>query len=128
MAIVRRIQALHALRSGDAPAALALAEQAFELSRETPHEHGRSLIALAQARAAAGQEGADDAFERRSRCSAGTGRAASTPTRCCAYGRYLRDVGREHDALEVFERAAELAANLHGEARAERASDRRPDG
>jgi hypothetical protein len=31
------------------------------------------------------------------------------------YGRYLRDVGREGDALDVFERAANVASNLHGE-------------
>jgi hypothetical protein len=31
------------------------------------------------------------------------------------YGRYLREVGRDHDAMEVFERAANVASNLQGE-------------
>jgi len=32
-----------------------------------------------------------------------------------AYGRYLREVGREHEALDIFERAANVASNLQGE-------------
>ena len=32
-----------------------------------------------------------------------------------AYGRYLREQGREREALDVFERAAEVAANLQAE-------------
>jgi propanediol dehydratase small subunit len=32
-----------------------------------------------------------------------------------AYGRHLRDAGREREALGVFERAAEIAANLQVE-------------
>ena len=32
-----------------------------------------------------------------------------------SYGRYLRDAGREREALDVFERAAEVASNLQGE-------------
>ena len=32
-----------------------------------------------------------------------------------SYGRYLRDSGREREALDVFERAADVASNLQGE-------------
>jgi hypothetical protein len=32
-----------------------------------------------------------------------------------AYGRYLREAGREGEALDVFERAADVASNLPGE-------------
>ena len=31
------------------------------------------------------------------------------------YGRYLREVDRQHDAMEIFERAANVASNLQGE-------------
>jgi hypothetical protein len=32
-----------------------------------------------------------------------------------SYGRFLRDSGREREALDVFERAAEVASNLQAE-------------
>ena len=32
-----------------------------------------------------------------------------------SYGRFLRDGGRELEALDVFERAAEVAANLQSD-------------
>ena len=78
-----------------------------------PSEQGRAWSALAEARAARGDPRRRRRLRRaRSRCCASTEPVASTPSVLRAYGRYLRDAGREREALEVFERAAEVAASL----------------
>lgn len=112
MVVLRRLQALCALKAGDAVDAASIAEQAVDLSRGIPREHGLALSALAQARASAGNDGADEAFAESVTLlrEYGAGREHTDALR--GYGRYLRDSGRDREALEVFEQAAEAASEL----------------
>jgi transcriptional regulator with XRE-family HTH domain len=115
LASIRRLQALCALGAGEAGEAAALAAEAVELARGTPREHGLALGALAQARAGTGEAGADEAFAEALATLAVHGTAREHAELLRSYGRHLRDGGREHEALEVFEQAAEVAAGLRGE-------------
>jgi transcriptional regulator with XRE-family HTH domain len=115
LAVSTRIQAALALQAGEGERAQSLAEQALELSRGIPAELGRAWAALAQARAATGDPGADEAFAEAASLLREHGGEREHAELLRAQGRYLRDAGREHEALGVFEQAAEAAANLHGE-------------
>jgi transcriptional regulator with XRE-family HTH domain len=115
LAAVRRLQALSALETDSADRAISLSEQAVELADGTPHEHALALAALAQARAADGDAGADDAFSSALTALARQGTPREHAELLRAYGRYLRDAAREREALDVFEQAAEIAAGLPGE-------------
>jgi transcriptional regulator with XRE-family HTH domain len=112
LAVLRRIQAAVALRAGEPAAAAELADEALALSRGVPVEHGRAWEALAEARAGSGGEGADEAFAEAIALLRASGAPREHTDAMRAYGRYLREAGREREALEVFEAAAEAAANL----------------
>ena len=100
------------VRRGGAPRLGALAAPALEL----PSERGQRVVGD---RGGAGGRRRSDRRRclpaRRSSCSASTGRCASYASVLRSYGRYLRDAGREREALDVLERAADVAANLQGE-------------
>ena len=53
---------------------------------------------------------------RRPRCSAEHGTVRQQANVLRSYGRFLRESGREREALDVFERAADVASNLQVEA------------
>lgn len=115
LAMLRRLQALAAARSHEYERAEDLGQQALEFATDLPNEAGQAWRAVAEARAGAGDPGADEAFREAIELlhSSGTVRDYANVLR--AYGRYLRDVGHEHEALDVFERAANVASNLQGE-------------
>lgn len=115
LAMLRRLQALAATRAHEYERAEDLGQQALEFAADLPNEAGQAWRAIAEARAGAGDPGADDAFREAVELlhSSGTVRDYANVLR--AYGRYLREVGREHEALDVFERAANVASNLQGE-------------
>ncbi len=114
-AAIRRLQAELALQEGDLPSAVSLAEQALVLAATLPRELADAWLTLARARAAAGDGSADQAFVEAVALIALHGGGREHTDVLLAYGRYLRDGGREQEALSVFERAAEVAASLHGE-------------
>jgi transcriptional regulator with XRE-family HTH domain len=115
LAVIRRMQAMCATAAGDSAGAEHLGSQALLLAAELPNERGNAWWAIAAARAAGGGGDADDAYREAVELLAehGTVRQYSAVLR--SYGRYLREAGREHEALDVFERAAEVASNLQGE-------------
>ena len=115
MAVIRRLQAIAALRGGDARQAASIAEQALALSTGMPGEHGRAWLAVAEARAGSGAAAADEAFDAAIALLGqhGSGREHAEALR--AYGRHLRDGGREREALEVFEQAAQVASSPRGD-------------
>jgi transcriptional regulator with XRE-family HTH domain len=115
VAVIRRLQARSLLRAGDPLAAASLGEQALELSAGIPGEQGRAWWALAEARAGAGDAGAGAAFEAAIELLGRHGSGREHPDALRAYGRYLREGGREREALDVFERAAEAASDRRGE-------------
>ena len=115
LAVVRRLQAQCATAVGAYDEAERLGQEALLLAAELPNEHGQAWWAIAEARAGAGDPDADDAFRRAVDLLHEHGTVRNYANVLRAYGRYLREVGREHDALDVFERAADVASNLQGE-------------
>jgi tetratricopeptide (TPR) repeat protein len=114
LAVIRRMQATCAARTGAFEDAERYGREALELAVELPNEEGQVWWALAEARAGAGDR-ADDAFTRAVELLAEHGTVREHANLLRAYGRYLRETGREHDALDVFERAADVASNLQSE-------------
>jgi transcriptional regulator with XRE-family HTH domain len=115
LVMLRRLQAMAAVHAREFQRAEDFGQQALEFAVELPNQAGQAWWAIAEARAGAGKPGADDAF-----CKAidllhehGTIRDYANLLR--AYGRYLREIDREHEAMEIFERAANVATHLHGE-------------
>jgi transcriptional regulator with XRE-family HTH domain len=115
LATVRRMQSMCATQRGDYEEAERLGLEALSLSVEHPNEHGQAWWAIAEARAGAGDPDADDAFREAIELLHVHGTVRHYTNVLRAYGRYLRDLGREREALDVFERAANVASNLQGE-------------
>jgi tetratricopeptide (TPR) repeat protein len=113
---------LESLR-GNAQAAIALAREAIELiGGASPTEEGVAFAALADALALAEElPGADEAYRRSVNLLEGEGRWRDASTTCRSWARMLRQMGREEQALDVLDRAAELAMRAApAEARVER--------
>ena len=115
LAVVRRMQAMCAARAGEYEDAERYGHEALALATELPNERGQIWWAIAEARAGAEEPGADEAFRHALELIGEYGTVRDHAILLRAYGRYLRDTGREHDALGVFERAADVAANLQGQ-------------
>ena len=115
LAIVRGMQAMCAARAGAFEDAERFGDEALELATELPNARGQIWWAIAEARVGAEKPGADDAFQQALELLAEHGTVREHANLLRVYGRYLRDTGRKHDALEVFERAADVASNLQGQ-------------
>jgi transcriptional regulator with XRE-family HTH domain len=115
LAMLRRLQAMIATRIHDFRRAEDLGQQALEFAVELPNEAGQAWRAVAEARAGAGDPAADDAFREAIELLHQHGTIRDYANVLRAYGRYLREVGREREALDVYERAANVASNLQGE-------------
>ena len=115
LAMLRRLQAMAATRAHEYERAEQFGRQALEYAVELPTEAGLALWAIAEARAGSGSHAADDAFSEAIKLLHEHGTIRDYANVLRAYGRYLRDSDREHDALNVFERAANVASNLASE-------------
>ena len=115
LAVVRRMQALCAAAAGDSSGAEHLARQALLLAAQLPNEQGHAWWAIAEARVRASDPEADDAYREAITLLQSHGSVREHAGVLRAYGRYLRDAGREREALDVFERAADVASNLQSE-------------
>jgi transcriptional regulator with XRE-family HTH domain len=95
---------------GHADAAVRLARESIELiAGSSPTEEGVALAALADALALAGDmQEADDSYRRSVALLEEQGRWRDATTTCRAWARMLRQMGREDQALDVLDRAAEL--------------------
>ena len=115
LAVVRRMQAMCATAAGDARGAEHLGQLALALSDELPNERGHAWWAIAEARGQGGEGSADEAYQEAIVLLAEHGTVRQQANVLRSYGRFLRETGREHEALDVFERAADVASNLQGE-------------
>jgi tetratricopeptide (TPR) repeat protein len=97
---------------GDADGAINRAEAALAAaSDQYLRERGDALWALAEARALKGDvDGADEAFRQATDLLGEHGHRRNHVEAYRAWGNFLRRAGREEQALEVLERAADLAA------------------
>ena len=99
------------VRAGDPEHALEKAEAALAAAgEEYSREKGAALWALAEARALAGDvDDADDGFRVAVEHLEDHGHRRDYVEAYRSWGKFLRRAGRERDALEVLERAADLA-------------------
>jgi tetratricopeptide (TPR) repeat protein len=104
-------QSKRAVLLGDADEAIRLAEAAVAAAAEEyQRERGDGLWALAEARGLKGDiNGADEAFREATKVLRAHGHRRDYIEAYRAWGKFLRRSGRE-EALEVLERAADLAA------------------
>jgi tetratricopeptide (TPR) repeat protein len=112
LASLRCEQARAAAQLGRADEAVSRAREVLELlGEENPAEQGNAWWALAEGLALREDaQGADEAFRRAADLLSGAGRWREASQACRAWARMLRQVGRETEALDVLERAADLAA------------------
>jgi tetratricopeptide (TPR) repeat protein len=105
-------QSKRAVRLGDADEGIRKAEAAAKsVADEYPHEKGRALWALAEARALKDDvSAADAAFREATKLLEAHGHRRDYVEAYRAWGKFLRRAGREQEALEVLERATDLAA------------------
>jgi len=115
LAMLRRLQAMAATRARDYVRAEDFGQRALEFAADLPSEAGAAWRTIAEARAAAGDPGADEAFRQAVDLLHEHGTVRDYASVLRAYGRFLREVGRDHEAMEIFERAANVASNIHGE-------------
>jgi transcriptional regulator with XRE-family HTH domain len=95
---------------GKGSAAVELARTALELIGDgRPIDEGRAFAVLAEGLALSGEmAGADEAYRRAADLLEQEGRWRDAASACRSWGRMLRQNGREEQALDVLERAAEL--------------------
>jgi tetratricopeptide (TPR) repeat protein len=105
-------QARRAALLGDGEEAVRRAEAALAAVGDDYHrERGNALWALAEGLALTGDaDGAHDAFRRATTLLEEQGHRRDYVEAYRAWGKFLRRAGREDEALEVLERAADLAA------------------
>jgi transcriptional regulator with XRE-family HTH domain len=117
-------QSKAAARLGNIALALAKAEAAVAAltADEYPREMGLGQWALAEARALDGNaDGADSAFREAAMLLEAHGHRREYVDVYRSWGKFLRRAGREEEALEVLERATDLAAEQVADAQARRA-------
>ena len=116
---IQRARTAH--MQGDAAAAIAFAQEALAID-SYPADRGHALAALGDALASDGQtDEADTAYREATEILERESRWRPAANACRAWGQMLRGAGREAEALDVLDRAAELgmrAAPQH--ARSER--------
>ena len=109
---LRRDQARRAVLLGRGEEAIQRAQASLEAAGdEYPHESGHALWSLAEGLALTGeQDKADAAFREGTSLLEGHGHRRDFVEAYRAWGKFLRKAGREQEALEVLERAADLAS------------------
>jgi transcriptional regulator with XRE-family HTH domain len=115
MATLRRLQARACVQMHEFERAESFAQRALEFAVELPNQAGQAWWVIAEARAEAGDSGVDEAFQQAISLLHEHGTVRDYANLLRSYGRYLRGVDREHEALDIFERAANVASNLQGE-------------
>ena len=109
---LRRGQARRAVLLGQGEEAIERARASLEAAgNEYPHESGHALWSLAEGLALTGEpDKADAAFREATALLEEHGHRRDFVEAYRAWGKFLRKAGREQDALEVLERAADLAS------------------
>jgi len=115
LAGIRRMQAMCATQSGDFAEAEHLGQEALLLAIKGSNEQAQAWWAIAEARAGAADPSAGDAFQQAVELLTANGTVRHQAAALRAYGRHLRTTGRENEALDIYERAADVASNLQGE-------------
>jgi transcriptional regulator with XRE-family HTH domain len=106
-----------AVLRGEASNGATLALEAIKLSAGVASEEGIAVSTLADALAASGEvDKANEQYARAVELLEPAGRWRLASITCRAWGRMLRDAGREQEALDVLDKAAELGMRAAPEA------------
>jgi transcriptional regulator with XRE-family HTH domain len=112
LASLRTDQAKRAAALGRADEAERLAREAIgALGDEHPAEQGLAWVALAEALALQDRTEADDTFRKAANLLEQHGHQVDLVDAYRSWARYLRRAGRESDALDVLDRAAQLSSS-----------------
>ncbi len=111
LAALRAEQARHAVALARAEDAVRFAREALQATGSAfPEEQGTAWLALAQGLAMRREiQDATDAFRHAVEAFEQAGKPGDAAQAYQAWGRMLRDAGNEADAMDAFERAADLA-------------------
>jgi tetratricopeptide (TPR) repeat protein len=114
VASLRTEQAKAAAARGEGDEAVARAREALDvIGDDDPAERGGALFALAQGLALREElEPSNETFEEAVRLLGDSGQWREAAHAYRTWGRLLRDVGREQEALDAFERAADFATRM----------------
>jgi tetratricopeptide (TPR) repeat protein len=112
LASLRTDQAKRAAALGSGPEAEGFAREAIEaLGDDNPAEQGLAWAALADALALQDKEEADRTFRKATDLLADHGHQVDLNEAYRAWARYLRKTGRESEALDILDRAAQLGSS-----------------
>lgn len=115
LAVTRRLQSMCATRSGAFVEAASRAREAQDAAAQLPNQLALATWALAEALAGLEDPAAAETFAAASAQLREHGTIREHAQALRAYGRFLRDSGRETEALDVLDLAAEVAAGLQSE-------------
>lgn len=120
---IQLVRAHLAVIHGDGPAAVRHAKNALAMETITVADRGRALAAIADGLILNGDEGAAEANYREAvELLEGQGKWREAANACRSWAAALRKAGRDQDALDVLERAAEFGLRLTSSASAARSS------
>jgi transcriptional regulator with XRE-family HTH domain len=112
-AVLRRMQADLAVAHGDGDEAIRRGRQAVEAAGdEFPNQRGLALAAIAAGLALNLDPAAGDVYREAIDLLGPHGTRRERNDVLLTYGRYLRSVGRDQEALDVLDRAADVAGTL----------------
>lgn len=115
LSVVRLLQAQQALHAGDFALAATRAAESLKHAEGIPNRHALAALVLAEALAGQGDAAAGTAFATAVDEVEAHGTVRDHAEALRSYGRYLRGAGREAEALDVLDRAAEVATTLQPE-------------
>jgi tetratricopeptide (TPR) repeat protein len=115
MAVIRRLQSMCATRAGDFQEGARRAREAQQAAALLPNQLALATWALAESLAGLKDATAGETFAAATTQLSEHGTVREHAQALRAYGRYLRDAGRESEALDVLDSAAEIAAGLQPE-------------
>jgi len=116
LTVLRRMQADLAVAHGDGDEAIRRGRQAVEAARdEFPNQRGLALAAIAAGLALNDDDAADETYREAIELLIEHGTRRERNDVLLTYGRFLRSAGRDQEALDVLDQAADVAGTLQTE-------------
>jgi tetratricopeptide (TPR) repeat protein len=106
---IKTLRSRIAVLRGQGADAVTLAREALAVAKDAPADQGLGYSALADGLALSGdKDGADDAYTKAVELLESQGRWRPAANACRAWAHMLREQGRDHEAMDALDRAAEL--------------------
>ena len=106
---IKTLRSRIAVLRGQGADAVTLAREALAVAKDAPADQGLGYSALADGLALSGdKDGAGDAYTKAVELLESQGRWRPAANACRAWAHMLREQGRDHEAMDALDRAAEL--------------------